>query len=203
MDSNNPSQNVLDWVFAKPSHQHTQKQIDTDNILDFSPDVRVRYPKAGSAFLETVNPAIFAPIGTSARTALSQNNQNQSSPFSSLLLFCDTPFVTSETIALCRALRDNSPTSILHLIRNPLEWCHSPDDQTVPFLSTRLYLLDQSRNTTSTTVPTIQAYEPSLPFLQPRGGHGLGQILCSAAVPTYLARNPDFAQAFTTEHGAG
>ena len=154
-----PTHDILEWIFEE---KITALELKT------------RYPRVGHDFLETVNPALFAPIGTSARAGGAS--------------FCDPAFLTAETNALCAALLENSPMTVLDQLNDfPIEWCHSPDDQTVPFFSTRVFLLAADK-------PNVVPYRATLPFMQPFGGHGMGQILCAAAVPTFLAANLDLTE---------
>uniref|UniRef100_A0A7S3L2L2 Uncharacterized protein n=1 Tax=Amphora coffeiformis TaxID=265554 RepID=A0A7S3L2L2_9STRA len=150
-----PTHDILEWIFDE---KITAVELKT------------RYPRVGHDFLATVNPALFAPIGTSTRAGAS---------------FCDPPFLTAETDVLCAALLQNSPVTVLDELNDfPIEWCHSPGDQTVPFFSTQAFLLAAHK-------PNVEPYKATLPFLRPFGGHGMGQILCSAAVPTFLMYHLD------------
>lgn len=155
-DPADPEKNVIGWIF--------DEKIDGFEL-------RTRYPKVGQEFLATINPALFAPIAASAQAGT---------------LFCDPNFVTPDTAAICVAVHENSPVAVFDQINDyPLEWCHSPEDATIPFLLTQIFLLQLGK-------PNVVAYEPLYPFMAPTGNHLIGQILCSAAVPTFLNNNADF-----------
>lgn len=85
--------------------------------------------------------------------------------------------------ALCGALATNSPSSRMQTNDEPytLEWCHSPDDLTVPFLGTQLFLLLLGK-------PNVQPFVPPLDDLQPRGSHVLSHFICGSALPVFLSR---------------
>ena len=134
-------------------------------------ELRSRYPRQGAEFLATVNPDLFGPIIAAATSGG---------------FFCDAPYITPNTDALCAAIVANSAKTFFDQINDyPFQWCHSPEDQTIPLGLTLLDLVSLGK-------PNVVPYVPALPFLQPFGGHELSGVMCHAAVPTFLQDNPDF-----------
>ena len=95
--------------------------------------------------------------------------------------WCIPPYNQPE--ALCTALLTNSPALYLQTSQESftLEWCHSPDDQTVPFLFTQVFLLLLGKS-------NVQPYVPPLDALQPRGAHFQSHFICASALSVYLSR---------------
>ena len=89
---------------------------------------------------------------------------------------------TEPTPAMCQTLIGNSPVTYLPGLLAagvPLEWCHSPDDQTIPLLTTQLFL-----------APYSLQYIPSVSVLTPKGVYGMAHLLCAAcSIPNYLTMN--------------
>ena len=120
-----------------------------------------RVPKLSSELLSFLNPNLFGPVAAAGATAH----------------FCQQQFVTSETQFLCEAFELNSPTAIINDITFPMEWCHSVEDDIVPYLLSVLTLPNK---------PNIQQYQPPYPFLAPQGTHGEGFLFCVATINGFL-----------------
>lgn len=125
-----------------------------------------RFPKNATIVSSALNPAMFGPIASAGSTST----------------LCQSPHATAEITALCGALFLNEPSSVLDQVSYPLQWCHSPEDATVPLVFSELFLVALGK-------PNIYQYDPVYDFLAPRGGHVQGGLMCAAGVPTYLARN--------------
>lgn len=158
---NDTSRDILGWVYEEKINAFT---------------MRTRFPTLAGQALTAINPNIIQPIITA-----SQNGE----------LFCQPPHVTVDIAALCAALFTNEPFSILSSqVNYPIEWCHSPDDPTIPLAFTQFFLLAPLDEQASVT-----AFAPPVESLTPRGDHGDGERFCEVAIAAHVARNPSILQA--------
>ena len=135
-------------------------------------ELRNLFPLERNAFLATVNPNLFGPIIDASAVPGA--------------IWCDEAYITPNTDALCATITSNSATEAFDLINDyPLQWCHSPDDDVIPWILTFFGLAQLGK-------PNVTPYMPTLPFLEPQGSHGVGGAFCMATVPSYLQDNPEF-----------
>lgn len=95
---------------------------------------------------------------------------------------CLPPYVTDDISVMCTTLEENSPYRYGLEITYPLEICHSPNDDVVPYALGQLML---------SATPTAKMYEPVEDFLAPRGGHVDTVSVCAIGLSSYYKANQD------------
>ena len=146
------SRNVPEWWFGD--------ELKPKDLLDFVQPTEV--------LLDMYNPDI-ARLNT-------ESMANSGRP-------CDSQFVTADVEFLCQALRENADVyPLMFETTFPIQTCHSPNDEVVPFFTTEILPDNQ----------LISSYVAPFQFMEPNSNHVNSQVACWAAMHVWMAENPEY-----------